>query len=95
MRTVDGVRSGESRASAAVVVTLAVAAGCWVLAIRQMNGMDMGVETGLGSFGFFIGVWALMMAAMMLPGAAPAVFRQARTSARAYATPLFLSLIHI
>ena len=90
MRTVDGVRSGESRASGAVVVTLAIAAGCWVLAIRQMNGMDMGVETGLGSFGFFIGVWALMMAAMMLPGAAPAVFRHARASARAYATPLFL-----
>ncbi len=90
MRTVDGVRSGESRASGAVVVTLAIAAGCWVLAIRQMNGMDMGVETGLGSFGFFIGVWALMMAAMMLLGAAPAVFRHARASAPAYATPLFL-----
>ena len=86
----DEVRSSDSRASGAVVVTLAIAAGCWFFAIRQMNGMDMGVETGLGSFGFFIGVWALMMAAMMLPGAAPAVFKQARTGAGAYATPLFL-----
>jgi predicted metal-binding membrane protein len=86
----DEVRSSDSRASGAVVVTLAIAAVCWFFAIRQMNGMDMGVETGLGSFGFFIGVWALMMAAMMLPGAAPAVFRQAQTSAGTYATPLFL-----
>lgn len=31
-----------------------------------------------------------MMAAMMLPGAAPAVFRQARAGARAYAAPLFV-----
>lgn len=90
MSVLDEVRSSDSRASGAVVVTLAIAVGCWVLAIRQMNGMDMGVETDPGSFGFFIGVWALMMAAMMLPGAAPAVFRQARTSARAYSTPVFL-----
>ena len=36
-----------------------------------MNGMDMGVATRLGSFAFFIAVWVSMMAAMMLPGAAP------------------------
>jgi predicted metal-binding membrane protein len=85
-----GFGSIGSRGSAAVVGTLGLAAACWVLAIRQMSGMDMGVATGLGSFGFFIGVWALMMAAMMLPGAAPAVFRQARAGARAYAVPLFV-----
>jgi predicted metal-binding membrane protein len=71
-------------------VTLGIAAVCWVLAIREMNGMDMGLATELGSFGFFIGVWALMMAAMMLPGAAPAVFRRARAGARTYAAPLFV-----
>jgi predicted metal-binding membrane protein len=84
------VRSIGSQGSAAVALTLGIAAVCWVLAIRQMSGMDMGVATGLGSFGFFIGVWALMMAAMMLPGAAPAVLRQVRAGAQAYAAPLFV-----
>jgi predicted metal-binding membrane protein len=90
MSVSDRVRLTGTRASGAVVITLGIAAACWFFAIRQMNGMNMGVATGLGSFGFFIGVWALMMAAMMLPGAAPAVFRQARASARAYAAPLFV-----
>jgi predicted metal-binding membrane protein len=90
MKVSGGVRLTSSRASGAVAVTLGIAAACWVLALREMSGMDMGVATGLGSFGFFIGVWALMMAAMMLPGAAPAVFRQAGASARAYATPVFV-----
>jgi predicted metal-binding membrane protein len=90
MKISDSVRSADSRASGAVVVTLGIAAACWVLAIQQMDGMNSGVATGLGSFGFFIGVWALMMAAMMLPGAAPAVFRQARAGARPYAAPLFV-----
>jgi predicted metal-binding membrane protein len=83
-------RSIGSQASVTVAVTLGIAAVCWVLAIREMNGMDMGLATELGSFGFFIGVWALMMAAMMLPGAAPAVFRQARAGARTSAAPLFV-----
>jgi predicted dithiol-disulfide oxidoreductase (DUF899 family) len=38
----------------------------------------MGTATQLGSFGFFIVVWVVMMAAMMLPGAAPAVVRRAQ-----------------
>ena len=63
----------------AVVTPLVIAAACWVVAVTQMRGMDMGVETGLGSFGFFIGVWAAMMAAMMLPGAAPATVDYTRT----------------
>jgi predicted metal-binding membrane protein len=42
-----------------------------------MNGMDMGVGTQLGSFGSFIALWVPMMAAMMLPGAAPAALRRA------------------
>jgi predicted metal-binding membrane protein len=44
----------------------------------------------LGSFPFFLGVWALMMAAMMLPGALPAVSRFVRAKGRrAVAAPLF------
>ncbi|HEY5988320.1 MAG TPA: hypothetical protein VIV12_18370, partial [Streptosporangiaceae bacterium] len=54
--------------SAALTVTLGPAAACWVFAVWQMNGMDMGVATRLGSFGFFMAVWVVMMAAMTLPG---------------------------
>jgi predicted metal-binding membrane protein len=76
--------------TAAVLATLGLAGACWVIAVRQMNGMDMGVGTDLGSFGFFVGMWVSMMAAMMLPGAAPAVFRRARMSGAVRAVPLFL-----
>jgi predicted metal-binding membrane protein len=64
--------------AAALTATLGLAAACWVVAVRQMHGMDMGVATRLGSFPFFAAQWVLMMAAMMLPGAAPAVVRRAQ-----------------
>jgi predicted metal-binding membrane protein len=53
-----------------------------------MNGMDIGVATPLGSFAFFVVLWVSMMAAMMLPGAAPAVMRRARAGVRA--VPVFV-----
>jgi predicted metal-binding membrane protein len=54
-----------------------------------MHGMDMGTATQLGSFGFFMAVWVAMMAAMMLPGAAPAVLRRAHVGG-VRAVPLFV-----
>src|SRR5712692_2681731 len=75
--------------TAALAATLGLAAASWVVAVRQMNGMDMGVATRLGSLAFFVALWASMMAAMMLPGAAPAVLRRARASGRVRAVPLF------
>jgi len=77
--------------AAALTTTLGVAAASWVVAVRLMNGMDMGAQTRLGSFAFFVAAWAAMMAAMMLPGAAPAVFRRAHTSSRVRAVPLFVA----
>ena len=74
--------------AAALAATLGLAAASWVVAVRQMNGMDMGAQTRLGSFGFFAAVWVWMMAAMMLPGAAPAVVRRAQAGG-AGAVPLF------
>jgi predicted metal-binding membrane protein len=50
----------------------------------------MGVATRLGSFAFFVALWVSMMAAMMLPGAAPAVLRRAHTNGRLRAVPLFV-----
>jgi predicted metal-binding membrane protein len=61
-----------------VVATLGLAAVCWVASVWLMRGMDMGLATRTGSFGFFAAAWVTMMAAMMLPGAAPAVVSHAR-----------------
>jgi predicted metal-binding membrane protein len=77
-------------AAAALTATLGLAAAAWVIAIRQMDGMDMGVATRLGSFAFFVALWVSMMAAMMLPGAAPAVLRHTNESGRVRAIPLFV-----
>jgi predicted metal-binding membrane protein len=74
----------------ALTATLGLAAASWVVAVGQMNGMDMGVATRLGSFAFFVAVWVSMMAAMMLPGAAPAALRRAHASGRVPAVPLFV-----
>ncbi|HEY3952156.1 MAG TPA: DUF2182 domain-containing protein [Streptosporangiaceae bacterium] len=74
--------------AAALTATLGLAAACWLVSVWQMTGMDMGAATRLGSFGFFIAVWVAMMAAMMLPGAAPAVARTARAGG-VRAVPLF------
>ncbi|MCU1495183.1 MAG: hypothetical protein JWO62_2947 [Acidimicrobiaceae bacterium] len=74
----------------AATSTLAVAAACWVVAIRQMVGMNMGAASRLGSFGFFVVLWASMMAAMMLPGATPAVSRRAQVSGQLSVVPLFV-----
>ena len=78
-----------STRAAALTTTLGVAAACWLVAAQQMRGMDMGTETTLGSLPFFLGVWVAMMAAMMLPGALPAVLAFTQAKRRAFAAPLF------
>jgi len=84
--------SARRRATAAVLTaTLGLAAASWVLAVRQMNGMDMGVATQLGSFTFFLVLWVSMMAAMMLPGAAPAVMSRAHAGGRVRSMALFVA----
>ena len=80
--------AGTSGAAVALA-TLGLAAASWVLAIRQMD--DMGKGTGLGSLAFFAGLWASMMAAMMLPGAVPAVSSHARATGRIRAVPVFIA----
>ena len=72
----------------APVLTLGLAAVAWAVAVPQMGGMNMGAETELGSFGVFAALWVPMMAAMMLPGAAPAVLRRAEASVSS--VPLFV-----
>jgi Predicted metal-binding integral membrane protein (DUF2182) len=85
------ITRGSTAATAAVLTaTLGVAAASWVVAVWQMSGMDMGAATKLGSFGAFTALWVSMMAAMMLPGAAPAVIRHVHAGRRVRAVPLFV-----
>ncbi|MDX6470702.1 MAG: hypothetical protein QOF75_2505 [Gaiellaceae bacterium] len=85
-----GTRDTQHLRYVAPTATLGLAVAAWVVATRQMQGMDMGVATRLGSFAFFVALWVAMMAAMMLPGAVPAVSRRARAGGRVRAVPLFL-----
>ena len=55
-----------------------LAAVAWAITNDQMAGMDAGPGTDLGSLGFFLGVWVVMMAAMMFPSIAPMVLMFAR-----------------
>src|SRR4051812_1656146 len=62
------------RARLGVVAALfALAAVGWVWTAREMRGMDAGPWTDLGGLGWFLGIWVVMMAAMMLPSVAPTV----------------------
>jgi predicted metal-binding membrane protein len=78
MRRPVETRAPLLAATSVVVATVGVAAVCWVVTVQQMKGMDMGVATTLGPFFFFVATWVAMMAAMMLPGAVPAVLRSTR-----------------
>jgi pentapeptide MXKDX repeat protein len=55
-----------------------LAAVAWAIASDQMSGMDAGPGTDPGTLGFFLGVWVVMMAAMMFPSVAPMVVMHAR-----------------
>src|SRR5690349_22847141 len=68
-----------------------LAALAWVVTVPQMRGMDMGVATRLGSFAFFVTLWAAMMAAMMLPGLVPAVVRRGRSASPVRAVVPFVA----
>jgi predicted metal-binding membrane protein len=63
-----------ARARIGLVALLFVLAGvAWWSTADRMAGMDAGPGTDLGALGWFIGVWVVMMAAMMFPSLAPTV----------------------
>jgi predicted metal-binding membrane protein len=68
---------------------LGAALATWIVTVQRMRGMDAGPGTDLGGLGFFLGVWVTMMAAMMLPSAAPFVLFHARV-ARQRTTGIFV-----
>jgi predicted metal-binding membrane protein len=56
-----------------VALLFALAAVGWWWTVRVMAGMDDGPWSALGALGWFLGVWVVMMAAMMFPSVAPTV----------------------
>jgi predicted metal-binding membrane protein len=58
----------------------AVAAIGWWWTAGEMRGMDHGPWSALGTFGWFLAVWVVMMAAMMFPSVSPTVALYARMS---------------
>ena len=56
-----------------VALLFALAGLAWWLTVDRMRGMDEGPGTDLGTLGWFLGVWVVMMAAMMFPSVSPTV----------------------
>ena len=70
-------------APAALLVPLVgVVVLAWLIAGDRMAGMDEGAFTDPGAFGFYVSLWVVMMAAMMLPSAAPMVVVHAAVERR-------------
>jgi predicted metal-binding membrane protein len=76
-----------------IAVLFALAAIGWWWAVDQMRGMDNGPWTDLGAGGWFLGVWVVMMAAMMFPSVAPTVALYSRmTNGQSVVRPLIFAL---
>jgi predicted metal-binding membrane protein len=59
-----------------LLVALAILA--WIITGDRMDGMDAGPGTDLGALGWFLGVWVVMMAAMMFPSILPITLMYSR-----------------
>jgi predicted metal-binding membrane protein len=90
---------GLAPAFAAARVRVGLVAGLFGLAgigwwwtLERMRGMDDGPWTGLGTLGWFVATWVVMMAAMMFPSVAPTVALYARmTRERSSLSPLLFA----
>jgi predicted metal-binding membrane protein len=68
---------------------VALAALAWWSTVRSTAGMGAAPSADLGALGWFVGVWVVMMAAMMLPAVSPTVALYARmTRQRSPARPV-------
>jgi predicted metal-binding membrane protein len=72
-----------SRARLSLIASLFALSGvAWWWTVERMRGMDGGPGAELGTLGWFLGVWVVMMAAMMFPSVSPTVALYARLSRR-------------
>jgi predicted metal-binding membrane protein len=65
-----------------IALLVALSAVAWWSTADRMRGMDDGPGTALGGLGWFLGVWTVMMAAMMFPSVAPTVALYSRMARR-------------
>jgi len=72
-----------------VAVLFGLAVIGWWSTAERMSGMDDGPWTALGTLGWFLGVWVVMMAAMMFPSLAPTVALYSRMTRDRMAPLLF------
>lgn len=76
-----------------VALLFALAGICWWWTANEMRGMDAGPWTALGTLGWFLGIWVVMMAAMMFPSAVPTVALYSQmTRARSLVLPLLFAV---
>jgi predicted metal-binding membrane protein len=73
---------GDPRQLALVAVLVLLAVVGWLVTDERMAGMDAGPGTDPGALGFYVGVWVVMMAAMMFPSIAPMVIAYSRIQQR-------------
>jgi predicted metal-binding membrane protein len=72
-----------ARARLALIGLLFVLSGvAWWSTAERMRGMDQGPGTDLGALGWFLGVWIVMMTAMMFPSVSPTVALYSRMARR-------------
>ena len=75
-----------------IALLFALAAVGWWWTVDEMQGMDGGPWTDLGTLAWFVGVWVVMMAAMMFPSVAPTVALYSRmTKSRSPVAPLLFT----
>jgi predicted metal-binding membrane protein len=75
-----------------IALLFALAAIGWWWTVEEMQGMDGGPWTDLGTLAWFGGVWVVMMAAMMFPSVAPTIALYSRmTESRSPFAPLLFT----
>jgi predicted metal-binding membrane protein len=81
----------RARYGLVALLFLLAALGWWWTA-GEMQDMDGGPWTELGTFAWFVGVWIVMMAAMMFPSVSPTVALYSKlTKSRSPASPLLFT----
>lgn len=64
-----------------VVAVIGTALAAWVVSAAMMSGMSRMPGAGLGPLAWFLGLWVVMMAAMMLPSVWPMILAHVQASA--------------